>query len=375
MLLKFDVVGSDDLKFPVTIDGNLTVKELLDKVQENHQHLLSSVGLGGRPDFLLALRYKESHALTPNETVSHILSGGETLIAIWASTIARVAPGRHKSALLKLAQFVVYSNGSFFCTLGIVDSLAINSSHGSADLKVSASKKQRVSEAPKPSVAVSNTLAVAASAPSSGTLLIAKHPSSSESSGSSVTSEASQRQQVPLPSSSAKVDPRAVEMSDSSSESGSSSSSVASSSTSSSESKVSSVSSSASSSSHSDRAKDAVAATPNRVVPAVTPPAPAAKPLVPRPASATAQTARKSGPAKVISAAAPVKPAAAPVKPAAAPVKPAAAPMPSPAAPTEKAILAQISTGVAIPSSALKKRGARGGKNSSANKAKAATST
>jgi hypothetical protein len=45
--------------------------------------------------------------------------------------------------------------------------------------------------------------------------------------------------------------------------------------------------------------------------------------------------------------------------------------MPSPAAPTEKAILAQISSGVAVPSSAPKKRGARGGKNS-ASKAKTA---
>jgi hypothetical protein len=49
--------------------------------------------------------------------------------------------------------------------------------------------------------------------------------------------------------------------------------------------------------------------------------------------------------------------------------------MPSPAAPTEKSILAQISSGVALPSSTPKKRGARGGKNSASNKAKTATST
>ena len=145
MVMKFDVVGSDDLSFPVAIEGSLTIKELFDKVQANHHHVLTSIGQGARLDVLLALRYKENHTLVPNEVISQVLSDGDRLIAIWASTISRVAPGRHKAALIKLAQHFVYANGSFFCTLGIVDSLAINSAQQGqvADSKVSMKRWQR----------------------------------------------------------------------------------------------------------------------------------------------------------------------------------------------------------------------------------------
>ena len=156
MAMKFDIIGSDDLSFPVTIEGSLTVKELFDKVQSNHQSVLTTIGHGARSDFLLALRYKEKHTLAPNEVISHVLSDGEALIAIWASTIARVAPGRHKSALIKLAQHVVYANGSFFCTLGIIDSLAINAPQSQVvESKSSVPRRKRALEAPQPNSATS----------------------------------------------------------------------------------------------------------------------------------------------------------------------------------------------------------------------------
>lgn len=363
--MKFDVVGSDDVTFPVTIEGSLTVKELIDKVQANHQHVLTSIGQGTRSDFLLALRYKESHAIVPTEVISQVLSDGDTLIAIWASTLARVAPGKHRAALIKLAQYVVYANGAFFCTLGIVDALAINSAPQVqvADSKISVPRKQRISEVPKPSAVSSSASASAPVAAGSGSLppLAAHDDSASESgssgsSSSSVSSESSESNRAPVnraPVVPTQLVTHAVRVSDAMSESGSSSSSVSSSVSSSS---VSS-SSSASTSDADDAKKPAVAnLTPNRVLP-IAQAAPAPKPSAPPRAVANhAATARKGGPAKAANATAAVKPTAA---------------MPSPAAPTEKAILAQISSGVAVPSSAPKKRGARGGKNS-ASKAKTA---
>ncbi len=365
--MKFDVVGSDDLSFPVAIEGSLTIKELFDKVQANHHHVLTSIGQGARLDFLLALRYKENHTLVPNEVISQVLSDGDRLIAIWASTISRVAPGRHKAALIKLAQHVVYANGSFFCTLGIVDSLAINSAQQGqvADSKVSAPKKSRVNEASKPSAAASSAPAPAPAAAGSDRLPAqpaGAQPSESESaseasgsSSSSVSSESSAPRRSPvLP---AQLVTHTVHITSSNSESSSSSSSVSSSASSSSVSSA----SSGSSSNAGVASKAAVASAPPKPVTLGAQPAPPAKAPVPaRAVSNAAQTARKSAPAKAASAAAPVKSAAA---------------MPSPAAPTEKAILAQISSGVAIPSSAPKKRGARGGKNSASNKAKTAAST
>ncbi len=366
MPMKFDVVGSDDLSFPVAIEGSLTIKELCDKVQANHNHVLTSIGQGTRSDFLLALRYKENHALVPNEVVSQVLSDGDRLIAIWASTIVRVAPGRHKAALIKLSQHVVYANGSFFCTLGIVDSLAINSVQPGqvADSKISAPKKSRVNEASKPSAAASSGPAPASAAAgqlsSSGRLPAqpAESKSASEassSSSSSVSSESSAPRRSPvLP---AQLVTHTVHITSSNSESSSSSSSVSSSASSTSVSSASSTSSS----SAGVASKAAVAsATPKRATPGAQPAPPAKAPAPPRAATNPAETARKSAPAKAANAAAPVKSAAA---------------MPSPAAPTEKAILAQISNGVAIPSSAPKKRGARGGKNSASNKAKTAASS
>ena len=359
--MKFDVVGSDDVTFPVTIEGSLTVKELIDKVQANHQHVLTSIGQGTRSDFLLALRYKESHAIVPTEVISQVLSDGDTLIAIWASTLARVAPGKHKAALIKLAQYVAYANGAFFCTLGIVDALAINSAPQVqvADSKTSAPRKQRVSEAPKPSAVSSSASASAPVAAGSGSLppLAAHDDSASESgssgsSSSSVSSESSESNRAPVnraPVVPTQLVTHAVRVSDAMSESGSSSSSVSSSSVSS--------SSSASTSDADDANKPAVGnPTPNRVLP-IAQAAPAPKPSAPpRAVAIHAAPARKGGPAKAANATAAVK---------------STAVMPSPAAPTEKAILAQISSGVAVPSSAPKKRGARGGKNS-ASKAKTA---
>ena len=354
--MKFDVVGSDDVTFAVTIEGSLTGKELVDKVQTNHQHVLTSIGQGTRSDFLLALRYKESRAIVPTEVISQVLSDNDTLIAIWASTLARVAPGKHKAALIKLAQYVAYANGAFFCTLGIVDALAINSAPQVqvADSKTSAPRKQRVSEAPKPS-AVSSSASAAAPVPAgSGSLppLAARDDSASESestgsSSSSVSSESSESNRAPVVP--AQLVTHAVRVSDAMSESGSSSSSVSSSSVSS--------SSSASTSDADDANKPAVGnPTPNRVLP-IAQAAPAPKPSAPpRAVAIHAAPARKGGPAKAANATAAVK---------------STAVMPSPAAPTEKAILAQISSGVAVPSSAPKKRGARGGKNS-ASKAKTA---
>ncbi len=357
--MKFNVVGSDDVTFPVTIEGSLTLKELIDKVHTNHQHVLTSIGQGTRSDFLLALRYKESHAIVPTEVISQVLSDGDTLIAIWASTLARVAPGKHRAALIKLAQYVAYANGAFFCTLGIVDALAINSAPQVqvADSKISVPRKQRISEAPKPSAVSSSASASAPVAAGSGSLppLAAHDDSASESessgsSSSSVSSESSESNRAPV------VPPQlvthAVRVSGAMSESGSSSSSVSSSVSSSS---VSS-SSSASTSDADDAKKPAVGnLTPNRVLP-IAQAAPAPKPSAPRAVANHAATARKGGPAKAANATAAVK---------------STAVMPSPAAPTEKAILAQISSGVAVPSSAPKKRGARGGKNS-ASKAKTA---
>lgn len=353
--MKFDVVGSDDVTFAVTIEGSLTAKELIDKVQTNHQHVLTSIGQGTRSDFLLALRYKESHAIVPTEVISQVLSDGDTLIAIWASTLARVAPGKHKAALIKLAQYVAYANGAFFCTLGIVDALAINSAPQVqvADSKTSAPRKQRVSEAPKPS-AVSSSAPAAAPVPAgSGSLPpLAAHDDSaseSESTGSSSSSVSSSSESNRAPVVPAQLVTHAVRVSDAMSESGSSSSSESSSSVSS--------SSSASTSDADDANKPAVGnPTPNRVLP-IAQAAPAPKPSAPpRAAAIHAAPARKGGPAKAANATAAVK---------------STAVMPSPAAPTEKAILAQISSGVAVPSSAPKKRGARGGKNS-ASKAKTA---
>jgi hypothetical protein len=364
MAMKFDIVGSDDLTFPVTIEGSLTVKELCDKVQLNHQNVLTSIGQGARVDFLLALRYKENCALVPNEVISGILGNGEKLIAVWASTLARVAPGRHKAALVKLAQHVVYANGSFFCTLGIVDSLAINTSQP-VQAQDSQKKRQQASEVPRTSAASSSAPAPAPAAAGSGRLPAqpADSESSSESSGSSsssVSSEPSPPKRTPAPP--AQLVAHTVHIADSNSESGSSDASSDTSSASSSS--VSSASSS--SSSHAAAASTAVVqnAAPKLVIPAAqkktAPVAKAAPP--PRAASNSAETPRKIIASKAGNAAAAVKSTVA---------------MPSPAAPTEKAILAQISSGVAIPSSAsaAKKRGARGGKNSVSNKAKTAPST
>ncbi len=365
MAMKFDIVGSDDLTFPVTIEGSLTVKELCDKVQLNHQNVLTSIGQGARVDFLLALRYKENCALVPNEVISGILGNGEKLIAVWASTLARVAPGRHKTALVKLAQHVAYANGSFFCTLGIVDSLAINTLQP-VQAQDSKKKRQQASEVPRPSTASSSAPAPAPAAAGSGRVPAqpADSESSSESSGSSsssVSSEPSPPKRTPAPP--AQLVAHTVHIADSNSESGSSDASSDTSSASSS-----SVSSAPSSSSSSRAAAASAAvvqnAAPKLVIPAAqkktVPVAKAAPP--PRAASNSAETPRKIIASKAGNAAAAVKSTVA---------------MPSPAAPTEKAILAQISNGVAIPSSAsaAKKRGARGGKNSVSNKAKTAPST
>ena len=381
MAMKFDIIGSDDLSFPVTIEGSLTVKELFDKVQSNHQHVLTSIGQAARSDFLLALRYKENHALAPNEVISQVLSNGENLIAIWASTISRVAPGRQKSVLFKLAQHVAYANGSFFCTLGIIDSLAINAPQVQAvDSKSSAPKKRRVNEASKTNAAPSFQSAPAPIAVANGSLpsilqqeeAESSTESSTGSSSSSVSSESSHSKRAPVPS--AQIITHTVHITDSSSESVSSASSSSVSSSSSSA-QSSSSSSSSTSSSHASAKKIAVQATPKAAAPMQSTPK-AAAPMQSTPKAAVpaglqaratkalpaprADAARKSIPAKVANAAVPLK---------------SEAPMPSPAAPTEKAILAQISTGVAIPSNTPKKRGARGGKNSVANKAKTAATT
>jgi hypothetical protein len=367
--MKFDVVGSDDLTFPVTIEGTLTVKELCDKVQTNHQNVLTSIGQGLRSDFLLALRYKESHTLPSNEVISHVLSDGEKLIAIWASTIGRIAPSRHKTALIKLAQHVCYANGSFYCTLGIIDSLSINSSQVQDISKASAPKKPRPVDAAKPSAVSSSTSAPAAVAVGSSLLPIhsaaaqaSSHSSGSSSSSVSSSSSAAAPQHKPLPA--APVVNHTVQIADTTSESGSStSSSVSSSSSSSSVSSTKSSSSSATSSSQTAVVQVAAvvkSTTPSVAVPAARPAAAAKAPATPRPASAAAGSAKKAAGIKAPDATVPAKPAA---------------PMPSPAAPTEKSILAQISSGVALPSSTPKKRGARGGKNSASNKAKTATST
>jgi hypothetical protein len=362
MAMKFDIIGSDDLSFPVTIDGSLTVKELFDKVNSNHQHVLTSIGQA-RSDFLLALRYKEKHALAPNEVISQVLSNGENLIAIWASTLSRVAPGRHKSALFKLAQHVAYANGSFYCTLGIIESLAINAPIAQVvDSKSSAPKKQRASEPPKSSAATSFNSAPALAAASNVSLPSmlkgeeAESSSSSESStGSSSSSVSSESSHSKLAAAApAQVIPNPVQITDSSSESVSSASSVSSSSSSSQSS-----ASSATSSSHASAAKTPAQVTPKAAAPVQTAPVALQARGAKAPPAPRGDAVRKSGPAKAGNAALPVK---------------SAAPMPSPAAPTEKAILAQISTGVAIPSSTPKKRGARGGKNSVANKAKTAAS-
>jgi hypothetical protein len=353
--------------------------------------VLTSIGQAARSDFLLALRYKENHALAPNEVISQVLSNGENLIAIWASTISRVAPGRQKSVLFKLAQHVAYANGSFFCTLGIIDSLAINAPQVQAvDSKSSAPKRRRVNEASKTNAAPSFQSAPAPIAVANGSLpsilqqeeAESSTESSTGSSSSSVSSESSHSKRAPVPS--AQVITHTVHITDSSSESVSSASSSSVSSSSSSA-QSSSSSSSSTSSSHASAKKIAVQATPKAAAPMQSTPkaaAPmqstpkAAAPMQSTPKAAVpaglqaratkalpaprADAARKSIPAKAANAAVPLK---------------SEAPMPSPAAPTEKAILAQISTGVAIPSNTPKKRGARGGKNSVANKAKTAATT
>ena len=367
--MKFDVVGSDDLTFPVTIDGSVTVKELCDKVQANHQNVLTSIGQGLRSDFLLSLRYKESHTLPSNEVVSHVLSDGEKLIAVWASTIGRITPGRHKAALMKLAQHLCYANGSFYCTLGIIDSLSINSSHVQDSSKVSAPKKQRTVDATKPNAVSSSTSAPAAVAAGGPLLHIhsaaAKASShSSASSTSSVSSSSSDDLPLHKPLPAAPVVNHTVQIADTTSESRSSTSSSVSSSSASSVSSSKSASSSSSSSS-SQAAVVQVAAvvkstTPSVAAPAARPAAAAKAPATSRPASAAPGPAKKAAGIKASDAIVPAKPPA---------------PMPSPAAPTEKSILAQISSGVALPSSTPKKRGARGGKNSASNKAKTAPST
>ena len=360
MAMRFDIVGSDDLKFPVTIDGSLSVKELWDKVQVNHQHVLSSIG-AARSDFLVALRYNETHPLPPNEVIGLVLSNGDSLVAIWASSIARYAPGKHRSLLTKLAQFVIYTKGSFFCTLGIIDALAINSPPAPTQDKVSAPKQRRVTDAPKPSGApTSSAVPVVAS---SGQLHHSSSSSSSQSSSSSASSLSSQSsglKRAPALPTQPVTNTVHIHSSSSRSDSSSSSSSVSSASSSSS-----SKSSSSSGSSQAGAATHAlVAAATPKLVHAAAPaaqPTPAAKTTAaarptPVPTPVPAAAARKSAPAKVVTAAPTVAK--------------------SPAALSEKDILAQISTGVAIASSHTpKKRGARGGKNSASSKAKTSAST